>query len=162
MYALCNLAVELGAVAGFCVPRPQLLRRWLQVRGAKQGRLSRQDRCSSLGGTKLHPSLLYLAQGLRRPVRQLLAGDGDCWQPCVLLVQNASLTTIALCPVAALPLQAGVRMKQVSSPAKLIYPSSAHDYSYYKSSTVAYFMIDEIKASLCRVLCPPSLAGQGA
>lgn len=31
MYALCNLAVELGAVAGFCVPRPQLLRRWLQV-----------------------------------------------------------------------------------------------------------------------------------
>lgn len=59
-------------------------------------------------------------------------------------------------------LQAGVRMKQVSSPAKLIYPSSAHDYSYYKSSTVAYFMIDEIKASLCRVLCPPSLAGQGA
>jgi kinesin family protein 4/21/27 len=55
-------------------------------------------------------------------------------------------------------LQAGVRMKQVSSPAKLIYPSSAHDYSYYKSSTVAYFMIDEIKASLCRVLCPPSLA----
>jgi kinesin family protein 4/21/27 len=60
-------------------------------------------------------------------------------------------------------LQAGVRMKQVSSPAKLIYPSSAHDYSYYKSSTVAYFMIDEIKASLCRVLCPPSLVtGQGA
>jgi kinesin family protein 4/21/27 len=57
--------------------------------------------------------------------------------------------------------QAGVRMKQVSSPAKLIYPSSAHDYSYYKSSTVAYFMIDEIKASLCRVLCPPSVAGQG-
>jgi kinesin family protein 4/21/27 len=54
-------------------------------------------------------------------------------------------------------------MKQVSSPAKLIYPSSAHDYSYYKSSTVAYFMIDEIKASLCRVLCPPSLVtGQGA
>jgi len=31
MYALCNLAVEVGAVAGFCVPRPQLLRRWLQV-----------------------------------------------------------------------------------------------------------------------------------
>jgi kinesin family protein 4/21/27 len=55
-------------------------------------------------------------------------------------------------------MQAGVRMKQVSSPAKLIYPSSAHDYSYYKSSTVAYFMIDEIKASLCRVLCPPSVA----
>jgi hypothetical protein len=31
MYALCNLAKELGAAAGFCVPRPQLLRRWLQV-----------------------------------------------------------------------------------------------------------------------------------
>jgi hypothetical protein len=34
MYALCNLAKELGAAAGFCVPRPQLLRRWLQVRSA--------------------------------------------------------------------------------------------------------------------------------
>jgi hypothetical protein len=32
MHALCNLATELGAMAGFCVPRPQLLRRWLQVR----------------------------------------------------------------------------------------------------------------------------------
>jgi hypothetical protein len=31
MYALCNLAKELGAAAGLCVPRPQLLRRWLQV-----------------------------------------------------------------------------------------------------------------------------------
>lgn len=37
MYALCNLAVELGAVAGFCVPRPQLLRRWLQVGGGCAG-----------------------------------------------------------------------------------------------------------------------------
>lgn len=36
MYALCNLAKELGAAAGFCVPRPQLLRRWLQVRGGLQ------------------------------------------------------------------------------------------------------------------------------
>jgi hypothetical protein len=36
MYALCNLAKELGAAAGFCVPRPQLLRRWLQV-GEKRG-----------------------------------------------------------------------------------------------------------------------------
>lgn len=32
MYALCNLAKDVGAVAGFCVPRPQLLRRWLQVK----------------------------------------------------------------------------------------------------------------------------------
>eukprot|EP00879_Flechtneria_rotunda_P021695 GHRR01022875.1.p1 GENE.GHRR01022875.1~~GHRR01022875.1.p1 ORF type:complete len:1033 (+),score=433.02 GHRR01022875.1:114-3212(+) len=31
LYALCNLAAEVGAVAGLCVPRPQLLRRWLQV-----------------------------------------------------------------------------------------------------------------------------------
>jgi hypothetical protein len=31
LYALCNLALEVGAVAGFCVPRPQLLKRWLQV-----------------------------------------------------------------------------------------------------------------------------------
>ncbi|WIA34627.1 hypothetical protein OEZ86_012944 [Tetradesmus obliquus] len=77
MYALCNLAKELGAAAGFCVPRPQLLRRWLQ---------------------------------------------------------------------------SGVKMKQVSPPTKLIYPPSAHDYTYYKSSTVAYFLVDEVKESLGKVL----------
>lgn len=43
-------------------------------------------------------------------------------------------------------------MRQVSSPTKLIYPPSAHDYSYYKSSTVAYFLIDEVRESLTRVL----------
>lgn len=54
-----------------------------------------------------------------------------------------------------------MRMKQVSTPAKLIYPSSAHDYSYYKSSTVAYFIIDEIKASLTKILCPAPGSSSG-
>lgn len=51
-------------------------------------------------------------------------------------------------------------MRQVSSPAKLIYPPSAHDYSYYKSSTVAYFLIDEVQESLSRVLCNAQQLGQ--
>lgn len=78
LYALCNHALENGVACGFCVPRPQLLRRWLQ---------------------------------------------------------------------------AGARMKQITSPLKLIYPPNAHDYEYYRTSTVAYFMIDEVKASLERGLC---------
>ena len=49
-------------------------------------------------------------------------------------------------------LQAGVRMKQITSSLKLIYPSSAHDYEYYKASTVAYFMIEEVKEALIKVL----------
>jgi kinesin family protein 4/21/27 len=49
-------------------------------------------------------------------------------------------------------MQSGVKMKQVSPPTKLIYPPSAHDYSYYKSSTVAYFLVDEVKESLGKVL----------
>ncbi len=49
-------------------------------------------------------------------------------------------------------LQAGVRMKQISTPLKLIYPSSAHDYEYYKASTVAYFMIEEVREALIKVL----------
>ena len=49
-------------------------------------------------------------------------------------------------------LQAGVRMKQITSSLKLIYPPSAHDYEYYKASTVAYFMIDEVKSALIKVL----------
>ncbi|KAF6261928.1 P-loop containing nucleoside triphosphate hydrolase protein [Scenedesmus sp. NREL 46B-D3] len=48
-------------------------------------------------------------------------------------------------------LQSGVKMKQVSPPTKLIYPPSAHDYTYYKSSTVAYFLVDEVKESLGKV-----------
>jgi kinesin family protein 4/21/27 len=49
-------------------------------------------------------------------------------------------------------LQAGVKMKQITSALKLIYPPSAHDYEYYKASTVAYFMIEEVKEALRKVL----------
>ncbi|GMH43780.1 hypothetical protein BSKO_11714 [Bryopsis sp. KO-2023] len=44
--------------------------------------------------------------------------------------------------------QAGVAIKEIESPMKLLYPSHAHDYDYYKSSTVAYFMVDEVQSSL--------------
>jgi hypothetical protein len=77
LYALCAAAQAAGARAGFCVPRPQLLKRWLQ---------------------------------------------------------------------------AGVKMRQVQGPAKLIYPPSAHDYVYYKGSTVAFFLVEEVRASLEQVL----------
>ncbi len=43
-------------------------------------------------------------------------------------------------------------MKQITSSLKLIYPPSAHDYEYYKASTVAYFMIEEVKSALIKVL----------
>jgi hypothetical protein len=43
-------------------------------------------------------------------------------------------------------------MRQVQGPAKLIYPPTAHDYSYYKGSTVAFFLVPEVKASLEQVL----------
>jgi kinesin family protein 4/21/27 len=43
-------------------------------------------------------------------------------------------------------------MKQVSTPTKLIYPQTAHDYAYYKGSTVAYFKVDEVRESLSKVL----------
>ncbi len=49
-------------------------------------------------------------------------------------------------------LQHGVRMRQIPTPVKLIYPPSAHDYDYYKASTVAYFMVDDVKAGLAEVL----------
>ncbi len=49
-------------------------------------------------------------------------------------------------------LQHGVRMRQIPTPVKLIYPPSAHDYDYYKASTVAYFMVDGVKAGLAEVL----------
>lgn len=77
LFALCNHATDQGIRCGFCVPRPQLLKRWLQ---------------------------------------------------------------------------AGVKMKQITTSLKLIYPSSAHDYEYYKASTVAYFMIEEVKEALSKVL----------
>lgn len=57
LYALCNHAIESGIRCGFCVPRPQLLKRWMQ---------------------------------------------------------------------------AGVKMEQVKTALKLIYPQTAHDYEYYK------------------------------
>ncbi|EFJ50779.1 inversion kinesin InvA [Volvox carteri f. nagariensis] len=66
LYALCNHAIENGIRCGFCVPRPQLLKRWMQ---------------------------------------------------------------------------AGVKMEQ-----------TAHDYEYYRASTVAWFMVAEVKAKLERVL----------
>lgn len=31
LYALCNHAMESGIRCGFCVPRPQLLKRWMQA-----------------------------------------------------------------------------------------------------------------------------------
>jgi hypothetical protein len=31
---------------------------------------------------------------------------------------------------------------------KLIYPQHAHDFEYYKSSTVAYFLVDEVQEGL--------------
>ncbi|PNW77017.1 hypothetical protein CHLRE_10g418950v5 [Chlamydomonas reinhardtii] len=77
LYALCNHAIENGIRCGFCVPRPQLLKRWMQ---------------------------------------------------------------------------AGVKMEQVKTALTLIYPQSAHDYEYYRASTVAWFMVAEVKAKLERVL----------
>ncbi|GFH15117.1 kinesin-like protein, partial [Haematococcus lacustris] len=78
LYALCNHALDSGIKCGFCVPRPQLLKRWLQ---------------------------------------------------------------------------AGVKMRQIPTDTlKLIYPPSAHDYEYYKASTVAYFMITEVREALEKVL----------
>ncbi|KXZ47277.1 hypothetical protein GPECTOR_36g129 [Gonium pectorale] len=77
LYALCNHAIENGIRCGFCVPRPQLLKRWMQ---------------------------------------------------------------------------AGVKMEQVKTSLTLIYPQTAHDYEYYRASTVAWFMVAEVKARLERVL----------
>lgn len=53
-----------------------------------------------------------------------------------------------LCP----PVQAGVKMEQVKTSLTLIYPQTAHDYEYYRASTVAWFMVAEVKAKLERVL----------
>jgi kinesin family protein 4/21/27 len=43
-------------------------------------------------------------------------------------------------------------MRQIRENLQLIYPTSAHDYEYYKASTVAYFMIEEVKEALAEVL----------
>jgi len=77
LYALCNHALDEGISCGLCVPRPQLLKRWMQ---------------------------------------------------------------------------AGVGMREIDGKLKLVYPSSAHDYEYYKSSTVAFFVVDEVMEGLRQVL----------
>jgi len=43
---------------------------------------------------------------------------------------------------------AGVRMREVDTSMRLIYPPHAHDFEYYKSSTVAYFLVDEVQEGL--------------
>jgi hypothetical protein len=43
---------------------------------------------------------------------------------------------------------AGVRMKEVTTKMRLIYPPHAHDFEYYKSSTVAYFLVEEVADGL--------------
>lgn len=48
--------------------------------------------------------------------------------------------------------QAGVGIKEVDTPKKLIYPTHAHDFEYYKSSTVAYFMVEEVQSQLSKKL----------
>ena len=48
--------------------------------------------------------------------------------------------------------QAGVKMNAIKTPLRLIYPPSAHDYEYYKASTVAYFMVAEVRSALEKVL----------
>ena len=49
-------------------------------------------------------------------------------------------------------LQAGVNMKQITGSLKLVYPPTAHDFEYYKASTVAFFMVDEVKEALHKQL----------
>ncbi|KAG1666691.1 hypothetical protein FOA52_013603 [Chlamydomonas sp. UWO 241] len=47
---------------------------------------------------------------------------------------------------------AGVRMREVSGHLKLVYPPSAHDFEYYRASTVAFFVVNEVKEGLRQVL----------
>lgn len=47
---------------------------------------------------------------------------------------------------------AGVRMKEVTTKMRLIYPPHAHDFEYYKSSTVAFFLVDEVQEGLQKKL----------
>ena len=44
--------------------------------------------------------------------------------------------------------EAGVPMRTVPGKLTLIYPMDAHDFTYYKSSTVAYFIVDEMFRAL--------------
>lgn len=149
MYALCNLAKELGAAAGFCVPRPQLLRRWLQVGGAVV--------CMWPGSvwlfTTLHERLMCACLAMAASAYQTVPCN-LCASTCASASPLWFATAVAYCChlLRCCCPQSGVKMKQVSPPTKLIYPPSAHDYTYYKSSTVAYFLVDEVKESLGKVL----------
>jgi len=49
-------------------------------------------------------------------------------------------------------ISAGVPMHGLGSQMQLIYPSHAHDYNYYRSSTVAYFLVDEVIETLGFIL----------
>jgi len=40
----------------------------------------------------------------------------------------------------------GVPVRLVQGHLELIYPKYAHDYEYYRTSTVAYFLVDEMLA----------------
>lgn len=43
-------------------------------------------------------------------------------------------------------------MKEVTTKMRLIYPPHAHDFEYYKSSTVAFFLVDEVQDGLRKKL----------
>eukprot|EP00951_Prasinocladus_malaysianus_P046587 scaffold647792_cov39-Prasinocladus_malaysianus.AAC.1 len=49
-------------------------------------------------------------------------------------------------------ISAGVPMHGLDGKMQLIYPSHAHDYQYYRSSTVAYFLVDEVIETLGFIL----------
>jgi len=44
----------------------------------------------------------------------------------------------------------GLPIRTVRGPLTLIYPEDAHDYNYYRNSTVAYFLVDELSRALLR------------
>ena len=44
----------------------------------------------------------------------------------------------------------GLPIRAVRGPLTLIYPEDAHDYNYYRSSTVAYFLVDELSRALLK------------
>mmetsp|Transcript_9931 Transcript_9931/g.28454 ORF Transcript_9931/g.28454 Transcript_9931/m.28454 type:complete len:405 (-) Transcript_9931:403-1617(-) len=49
-------------------------------------------------------------------------------------------------------MSAGVPMHGLGRQMQLIYPPHAHDYHYYRSSTVAYFLVDEVIETLGFIL----------
>ena len=44
----------------------------------------------------------------------------------------------------------GLPIRAVRGPLTLIYPEDAHDYNYYRNSTVAYFLVDELSRALLK------------